>query len=188
MSKYGRIIFYDTRDGMVFYDTGETEGNIAPDPETYYKILEQKYGNRDNMAHMQLDLGQFKEQFDKGMYCTILLLSNEVFFSKRDTKYHLGSKNTLNDRDWPLFENLYALIDKDNNIDVEKVQKFYDDYLNFNLRAICTICPVVWYDLHYMEEHRKKIDRSRIKLFDNGVFPPMEEFAEEIYKDIKFLK
>lgn len=179
MAQYGRILFYDTRDGEVFFDTGEFNGDVmAPNPEVYYKMLEEKYNSRSNISHIQLEYGDYREEFNKHNFCRVI--KEGLIFNSKDTKYNLGAKSTKNDRWWPLFEDLYSLYnEEDNTFDAEKICKFYNDYINFNLKQVCEIANPVWMPL------------SEINRFDNlsmpnwkwkdGIFPSKEEFSNNIY-------
>jgi uncharacterized protein YqgQ len=184
MAKHGRILFYDTRDGVVFYDSGEMEGNILPpDPETYYKIFEEKYGNRNNIAHLQLEFGQYKEEFSKFSHCCVSLPGTELWFSQREKKYNVGAKSTLNDRFWPLFENLYDLYDDEKKtVNYEKIHKFYDDYINFNLRGNCEIAEPIWLPIDRIGRFSYTVD-SHINMWDNGAFGSLEDFALELLNE-----
>lgn len=162
-----RIIFFDTRDGAVFASFVDAETAFS----SYQNKIKNQYGTLENVDSIIIDVEWYAEKFDNKMFCRVL--DQQLFFSNKDTIFNLGSKSTLNDRWFPLFENLYDL--KSNNNELLKL--FYDDYINYNLKAICEIVEPVWVDLDQLERFE---DRNKLPLFDNTIFPPIEEFAEDI--------
>lgn len=183
MFRYGRLLFHDTRDGEVLYIIDQVEGNCCPhDPEVGYKVLEKQFGNRDYINHKQLEWDEHKEDFEKYSYIRVMK-NGELLFSTKETKYRIGIKNCMTDRWWPLFEKEYNIFNEETDFfDIDKLQKFYDSFINYNFKNTCKIVPIHW--LRPAEIRRfNDCNEELIVNWSDELFPSKEEFAKEIYED-----
>jgi hypothetical protein len=157
------LVSYDTRDGEVLYIS-----NVTVDIEQHKKLLINKYGSLNNIDTISVDSSKYGLQLIQYNYHRVV--NGEIFSINRHPKYKQMVKDSANDRDFPLFENLY---DMRTSIDF-----FLDDYI-FNLRSAIGVLPVLWLDPMEIDRFDNSNEKFVVK-WDSNVYPSFEEFSNEI--------
>jgi hypothetical protein len=180
MARYGRILFYDTRDGEVLLDTGQVEGDVLPiTPEIFYRQLEDKFGSRNNIDHKQLEWNEDIDKFGKYSHVRVCP-DGSLFFSTKETKYRIGIKSCQTDRWWPLFEKVYNIYDEEaKTFNEQKLKKFYDDFINVNLKNVCRTVNTFWLFPTQISRFNDSNEDALVH-WNTDIFPSKEEFAKEM--------
>lgn len=83
INKIGKRIFYDNRNGEILAIVGERRGHVRPttveeDIESFPKLQER---NRETFDHVDLDYGQYEEDFRRATSVSIDLDTQKVVFN-----------------------------------------------------------------------------------------------------------
>ena len=86
MTKIGKRIFYDNRNGEVIAIVGERSGHVRPttveeDIESFPKLQER---NRETFDYIDLECGDFAQDFDEGELAAVDTGTKELKFVYRD--------------------------------------------------------------------------------------------------------
>ena len=81
--KIGKRIYYDNQTGEVIFDTGERSGNVVPttverDIEVFKQLSER---NRDTFDYIELEYGQYREDFHHATSYLVNPKTRELVFS-----------------------------------------------------------------------------------------------------------
>ena len=81
--KIGKRIFYDNRNGEVLAIVGERSGHVRPttveeDIESFPALIER---NRETLDYLDLEYGQYKEDFERATSIAVDLDTKEVVFN-----------------------------------------------------------------------------------------------------------
>ena len=83
MTNIGKRIYYDNRNGEVLAIVGERSGHVRPttveeDVESFPKLQER---NRETFDHLDLEYGQYKDDFERATSIAVDLDTKEVVFN-----------------------------------------------------------------------------------------------------------
>ena len=83
MKNIGKRIYYDNRNGEVLAIIGERSGHVRPttveeDIESFPALMER---NRETFDHLDLEYGQYKDDFERATSIAVDLDTKEVVFN-----------------------------------------------------------------------------------------------------------